>query len=783
VLGREVTERGEVIPSAAERLGGLVLAGCVKPTMEPVTSVRPRGCDFDLEVPTRNRSWYEVDGYEPYTTTLFRTVCASADVIIDIGAHVGYYAVVGARANPRARVIAVEASPQNSAVLSRNVEAALPSTVEVLNAAFSDAEGTVWLELSEASDNCGLTPHPNSPTVERVQVPAITGSSLTVPPGRRVVVKIDIEGHELSALQGLEPLLQGSADSKLFIELNPKCLRGAGQTPDRLLAWLLDHGFRVFALDEHAWTWSELRTATSWMSVADEESYTNLYCLPKGMATTVSAVLHSANLAGAERSHVEMVQDLVAGGFMVHTVMPEPDQGLAEQARRAGSSVTLVEPMPWWMTPADAPPVDTTVGSWVHAPLVDVLARAQADVVLTQTGVLPQGAIAAAILDIPHVWYLHEFGDLDHGLRLPAPPGDFGRLVAGLSDAVITNSRAVRERFYPNDAGAATVIHPAPRIAPSTERVEREWRPWTLGIVAPLQPGKGHGDAIAAVAELRGSGFEVPLVLLGSGTAPERDRLVALAYDQGVADLVTFAGAVVDQVDLYARIDAVAVTSRSEAFGRVPFEATAAGLPVIYASAGGLLEYMRPGVTGLPYSSGDTHGLAEAIRSLASDEELQGALVANARAEFAKLVEEQARRSELQLLLRGVRRRQRPKPFQALVKGLGTATATALAQRDALAVERDNARAQRDALAVERDNARAQRDALAVERDNARAQRDALAVERDDALAQRDALAVKWDIALAQRDDAVMRAGAIEGSRTWRYTSWYRGVRARLRRL
>jgi hypothetical protein len=70
-----------------------------------------------------------------------------------------------------------------------------------------------------------------------------------------------------------------------------------------------------------------------------------------------------------------------------------------------------------------------------------------------------------------------------------------------------------------------------------------------------------------------------------------------------------------------------------------------------------------------------------------------------------------------------------------------------------------------------------------VERDIALTQRDALAVERDIALTQRDALAVERDIALTQRDDAVMRAGAIEGSRTWRYTSWYRDVRARLRRL
>ena len=49
------------------------------------------------------------------------TPCARADVIIDLGAHLGYFAVLGARANLAVRVIMVEVSPQNSAVLWGNV--------------------------------------------------------------------------------------------------------------------------------------------------------------------------------------------------------------------------------------------------------------------------------------------------------------------------------------------------------------------------------------------------------------------------------------------------------------------------------------------------------------------------------------------------------------------------------------------------------------------------------------------------------------------------------------
>jgi O-antigen biosynthesis protein len=111
------------------------------------------------------------------------------------------------------------------------------------------------------------------------------------------------------------------------------------------------------------------------------------------------------------------------------------------------------------------------------------------------------------------------------------------------------------------------------------------------------------------------------------------------------------------------------------------------------------------------------------------------------------------------------------------------------AERDEALAERDEALAERDEALAERDEALAERDDLAAERDEALAQRDALAAARDEALAQRDAalaerdaLAAERDEALARRNDAVERADAIEGSRTWRYTSWYRAMRNGLRR-
>lgn len=61
-------------------------------------------------------------------------------------------------------------------------------------------------EVTEASDNGGLSGHVNSPTIKIEKVRGITGDELGVPDGKRVLMKIDVEGHEPEALRSLEKM-------------------------------------------------------------------------------------------------------------------------------------------------------------------------------------------------------------------------------------------------------------------------------------------------------------------------------------------------------------------------------------------------------------------------------------------------------------------------------------------------------------------------------------------------------------------------------------------------
>ncbi len=101
---------------------------------------------------------------------------------------------------------------------------------------------------------------------------------------------------------------------------------------------------------------------------------------------------------------------------------------------------------------------------------------------------------------------------------------------------------------------------------------------------------------------------EMRIKVVGGG--PDLERLKA-KYNSSAE----FLGRVSDRdlADLYARARAL-ILPNVEEFGIAAVEAQAAGRPVVAAGAGGALETVIPGVTGVHVPPGDVDGLAEALR-------------------------------------------------------------------------------------------------------------------------------------------------------------------------
>src|SRR5579863_1942124 len=98
-------------------------------------------------------------------------------------------------------------------------------------------------------------------------------------------------------------------------------------------------------------------------------------------------------------------------------------------------------------------------------------------------------------------------------------------------------------------------------------------------------------------------------------------RLYAESKRLGIEDHVTLMDAVSnsDLPPFYAAASVFALPSYYESFSKVTAEAMACGLPVVATRAGGLLEVVEDGKTGLLVDYGDPQALARAITSILLD--------------------------------------------------------------------------------------------------------------------------------------------------------------------
>lgn len=146
-----------------------------------------------------------------------------------------------------------------------------------------------------------------------------------------------------------------------------------------------------------------------------------------------------------------------------------------------------------------------------------------------------------------------------------------------------------------------------------------------VGTVKTLAPVYGIDVLIRAFALLveRTPGAMLRLRIVGDG--PSRGELQELVVDQGVEQLVEFAGAVPHAQVLaeLQRMDVFCALSRQESFGVAVIEASACALPVVVSDAGGLPEVVKDGVTGRVVPRNDPGAAASAMAQLVSSADLR----------------------------------------------------------------------------------------------------------------------------------------------------------------
>src|SRR5512145_2443496 len=150
-------------------------------------------------------------------------------------------------------------------------------------------------------------------------------------------------------------------------------------------------------------------------------------------------------------------------------------------------------------------------------------------------------------------------------------------------------------------------------------RKEQGWQDETVMIsVGRLATEKNWDTLLHAFARVYPQHSDARLVLIGAG--PARGALQSLASELGIAEHVTFTGALpFDQVPCYLKAaDMFPFASVTETQGLVTMEAMAAGLPVVAVNGSGTRDIVEHGKQGFLVEN-DAEALAKGIEKLLSD--------------------------------------------------------------------------------------------------------------------------------------------------------------------
>jgi glycosyltransferase involved in cell wall biosynthesis len=344
---------------------------------------------------------------------------------------------------------------------------------------------------------------------------------------------------------------------------------------------------------------------------------------------------------GAAVSLIELLEALaVDEQFELVLAVPGPGR-LVERAARAGVEVRVTPTATWLSRAFAGRSLATTLRRVRYG--AQVLGRVRAmrrllrdvrpDVVVTNTIDSPVAALAARTADVPHVWWVREFGRLDSLKHFLLGERASYAVLDATATRVVTVSSALAEHVEGFiGSGKVGAIHPAVVVAPGPpSSPPAPGEPLRLLLLGRIIPAKGHDVLLQALARLDRETVDVHVRIVGDGDHAFTAALHAQSRRLGLDGVVEF----VPRSDALVELDAthaLLMCSGNEAFGRVTAEALERGRPVIAAGSGGTLDMVRDGENGLLFTPGSAASLADAVTRLATTAGLLATLTAGARA-------------------------------------------------------------------------------------------------------------------------------------------------------
>lgn len=260
------TDRGGVLKAENRVLAGILRAGDHLPGPMRRTAQRLANSALmraDVPIAGRSRYGFALCGsssdliaryvavygvWEPDISAWSTTYLREGDVVIDVGANLGYFSLLCSRlVGPAGRVVAIEAAPSTFARLESNLSLNRATNVDARTGIAASAQGIgrIYVPVSDTAGNA--TTIPTEGMALGGVVPQIVIDEIMHGCAPRLV-KIDTEGDEVSVLRGMPATLAAMhPGAAVLVEVTPHMLARRGHSARELFD-LLD-AFDAFVLE------------------------------------------------------------------------------------------------------------------------------------------------------------------------------------------------------------------------------------------------------------------------------------------------------------------------------------------------------------------------------------------------------------------------------------------------------------------------------------------------------------------------------------------------------
>lgn len=388
----------------------------------------------------------------------------------------------------------------------------------------------------------------------------------------------------------------------------------------------------------------------------------------------------NASGGGATQGILQLLRVLPRDEYEAFLVVPDHPTAAQRQVFAGLSRAFFEIPMTWWNLKTDLPWYWRMLvwgRGWLRTlghllpvlRLCQIIRTQKIDIVYTNTVMILDGALAARLCGVPHIWHIKEWIGARARVKFLLPDVLLVWLIAHLSARVLAMTDFIGEIFVRYGAiDKLQVLYDGVNLADFDdthrgaalrEKLGIAPDQFLVGMSASLSATWKRHDVFIHMAALLAKRFP-QMVFVAFGAQPQRYRNPAYnrpwQYWQSLQQMVKmfgletsfcWAGFCDDIPAMMNALDVLVHPCDSEPFGRVAIEAMAAARPVVGPRRGGIAESVRDQVTGLLVEPDNPSAFAEAVALLQADADRRALFAAQGRQRVADVFSIEKHQAEI----------------------------------------------------------------------------------------------------------------------------------------